>query len=158
MKYYVGTTRFNNFTWNENLLWRERKDYKGCIYGVPIKINETIQKNIPIFIIEMNNEMNKIMGIGLIKNRTINNMKARIYSDRNYNRFIYKGYFHVHNKQFDEYEKKIIGLFEILLFKGKKQCKRHQGISLLPKWIMKNDEYEKKIKQFFKEIYDKYNI
>jgi hypothetical protein len=42
-----------------------------CIYAPPYKLAENIDINLPVFVIEMNNSLNQIMGIGLIKNKLI---------------------------------------------------------------------------------------
>ena len=71
--FLIGTIRFNNKTYIENINWKKRKDYIGCAYGLNKKIPVIIKK--PIFVIEMKNSVNKIMGI--VK---INNIIIRIIS------------------------------------------------------------------------------
>ena len=44
---------------------------------------------------EMNNDKNKIMGEGLIKNVTMPSYRSRIYEDEIYNKFVYKGKNHI---------------------------------------------------------------
>ena len=83
-------TRFNNETWIENCRWRENQIYKGCIYNTPTIIKGDISLVIPIYVIEMNNDENKIMGIGKIKNN-ISTKRHKIYTDNNYNRYTYQG-------------------------------------------------------------------
>ena len=161
MKKYIATTRFNNKTWNENEKWREKNDWRGCIYCTPIKIRDFVIYKSGIFIIEMNNDMNKIMGIGFIKNfiHLKNKKQFRVYSDKNYNRYIYKSNIRVDYVDFNIFEKKIINIFEILLFKGYKHSKRGQGISVIPKWMYTKDIYKYYI-LFFEDIFIKrgYNI
>ena len=31
--FHIGTARFNNDTYKENMKWKERKNWKGCCYG-----------------------------------------------------------------------------------------------------------------------------
>ena len=64
----ICVTRFSNETWKENIIWRNSRNFIGCIYNTPVKISENILVNNIIFVLEMNNEANKIEGIGLIKN------------------------------------------------------------------------------------------
>lgn len=63
----VVTDRYNDETWEASLRYRERKKL-ACIYVPPYKLAENIDINSPVFVIEMNNSKNQIMGIGLIKN------------------------------------------------------------------------------------------
>ena len=76
-------TRFNNNTWKENMLWRERNNQKGCIYNSPVYIKDNIPLKTIIYVIEMNNERNKIMGIGRIINKVYTNQQYKIYEDQN---------------------------------------------------------------------------
>ena len=57
---YIGTTRFNNLTWQELIKYKETEKIKGCIYGFPLRLTEHIPVKAHIFIVEMNNEENKI--------------------------------------------------------------------------------------------------
>jgi len=78
----LACTRFNNKTWQEREQWlaTNRPIYEEihkrplkCIYGTPREISHskfTPQQN--ILVIEMNNDENKIQGIGMIKNQTAN--------------------------------------------------------------------------------------
>ena len=49
---YIGTTRFNQETWNSNKKWRENNNFNGCIYGCPNLIKTDIPIESIIFIIE----------------------------------------------------------------------------------------------------------
>ena len=67
--YNIALTRFNNITWNELTLWKDKHkmikskqditinnndnklDY--CIYNTPVKIKDSVKYNIPLFVIEM---------------------------------------------------------------------------------------------------------
>ena len=66
----VVTGRYNNETWKATVSYRERKKIP-CIYATPHKLSESIDINSPVFVIEMNNSINQIMGIGLIKNKIV---------------------------------------------------------------------------------------
>ena len=52
-------------------------------------------------------------------------------------------------------EKKIIEIFNVLLFKGPKHLKRGQGITLVPKWITNNRHMN--FIEFFRELFVKYH-
>lgn len=129
-------TRFNKNTWNENMRWREINNYLGCIYNSPVYIKEIIPLMITLYVIEMNNDINKILGFGKIINKVYTDRKYRIYEDRNYNRFTYQGnkridIKHIKNEEILDKVKKL----EEKLFKGKGHLKRGQGITQLPKEV-----------------------
>ena len=79
----ITVTRFNNETWDENNKYRKDNNIDGCLYTCPTKINPNIVINKVLYVLEMNNSTNKIMGIGRIKNRIRGLHKNNIYSDRN---------------------------------------------------------------------------
>jgi hypothetical protein len=124
----LAVTHFNNTTLLENERWRETNNYCGCIYNSPVSIKETIMLFSKIYVIEMNNETNKIIGIGLIKNKIIPK-HHKIYSDNNYNRYTYYGKKRINASDFDD---KLLYELEQRLFKGKNHLKRSQGIVEVP--------------------------
>lgn len=128
---YLMVTRFNNYTYNENNNWRLNNKIV-CVYNSPVCIKNTIPLDISLYIIEMNNETNKIMGVGKILNKNYTDKIYRIHEDRNYNRYTYRG------KQWigrDVIYKDLLQELENILFKTKKHFKRGQGISELPQKI-----------------------
>ena len=134
--FYISTTRFTNETYNENKTWRERNNWKGCVYAVPIEIAITIPQLSKIFVLEMNNSINKIMGIGLIRNKVRYDLKYKIHRDNNYNRYIYRSYYRIEREKCDP---KYLLLLEKMVFKGKAHLKRGYGFTTIPiKWIIKN--------------------
>ena len=56
--YLIGTTRFNQKTASENKSWRDRREWKGCIYGVPKLICRTVPNSIQIIVIESVRSLN----------------------------------------------------------------------------------------------------
>ena len=133
----ICVTRFNKTTLDENNKWKNNNNYIGCIYGLPIKITENILPDSTIIVIEMNNSINKIEGIGIINNKLnlCNKKKYKIYQDNNYNRFIYKSNLRIDKTSFNTYECNIIKFLENLLFKNFNHFKRGQGIQKIPKFI-----------------------
>lgn len=111
-------TRFNNKTWQEYQEWKHanQQTYEQiynrplkCIYGAPREIShKKIPPEAQILVIEMNNDVNRIMGVGEIQNKTAcevyrSNKQTKttpvikfnnIFSDRNYARYIYIGNSH----------------------------------------------------------------
>jgi hypothetical protein len=153
--YSIATTRFTNTTFKEREDWCIKNAWKGCIYGTPIKISHKIPYESLIFILEMNNDKNKIQGIGLVKNSLVADKYYKVFSDGNFNRYIYKGVYRIDlsqdNTMLTDYEKKVIDIFNILLFKGQRNVKRYQGITALPKWIT-NTKYMDFI-AFFRKLF-----
>ena len=147
----IATTRFNEKTWKENTAWREKNNWKGCIYGAPKQVSESISLFVPIFILEMHNDENVIQGVGLIKNAVSVDKYYKIYSDGNYNRYTYKSEYRVDRKDMTEYEEKIMSIFDTLVFKGEQHLKRGQGIIAVSPWI-KNNKHINFVK-FFKTMF-----
>ena len=146
---HIGTTRFDNKTWGENETWRKSHNWEGCIYGVPGKLPEDVRKLAIIYVIEMNNERNEIMGIGRVKNNHCRE-RCRLYSDPNYNRYIYRG-----KKRVDKggmLDKECVEILEKLLFKGKAHMKRGQGITRLRAKKVKKDW--ERISTYIKSLFD----
>ena len=151
----IFVTRFNNITLKENKDWSEKNNKTGCIYGSPIKISESCLPETEIIIIEMNNSKNKIEGLGIISNKLFKEDKKyyKIYSDNNYNRFIYGSKKHISKTEFSRDEQINIKKLENLLFKTYNHCKRGQGIQRLPKHINNNEEFN--YKEFLNSIYNR---
>ena len=104
----LACTRFNNKTWHEYQQWitTHQQTYEQmyqrplkCIYGTPREIShKKIPLHAKILVIEMNNDENKIEGIGEIINQTASEVYRsaplpfrKLFSDRNYTRYIYIG-------------------------------------------------------------------
>ena len=144
-------TRFNNDTQNENERWKKNNNYEGCIYNSPVYIKEIIPLMITIYIIEMNNDINKIIGFGKIVNKVYTDKKYRIYEERNYNRYTYRGIKRIDIKNLNftdnlKLEEKLKKL-EKILFKGKGHLKRGHGITQVP------NEIEKEYLQLIEELF-----
>lgn len=138
----ICCTRFNNSTWNENVLWRENNEFVGCIYNTPKKIKDNIMPDVLAFVLEMNNDKNILMGIGFIKNHIYNDKYYNVYSEKNYNRYTYKSNYRIDRENFTKKELLYIEILEQLLFKGCGHLKRGYGIQQLPNWILKNKAFD----------------
>ena len=133
----LAFTHFDSKTYKENRDWCTKNNYLGCIYGSPIQISTSIDPDTTLYVLEMNNTTNRIMGIGVIVPGIRTVTRVRIYSDQNYNRFIYNSKYRIDlEKDYIPLSvlKKIVVL-ETMLFYGSRHCKRGQGIQLLPLWI-----------------------
>ena len=151
--YTIATTRFTTKTFNEKEQWCEKNGWKGSILGTPIKISDKIPQNSILFVLVMNNDKNKIEEICLIKNILVTDKYYKIYSDGNYNRYVYKSKYKINltDITLSPYEKKVIDIFNIVLFKGSRNVKRYQGITALPKWIATTKHMD--FITFFKELF-----
>lgn len=127
----LATTRFNNATWEENCNMRQKNPIAKCIYATPIQITSRVKLDINLFILEMNNEQDKIMGIGLIKNHPVAG-KYAVHSEPNYNRFVYIGKWRIDREEMFDSELEIVRLLEAICFRGINHSKRGQGITELP--------------------------
>lgn len=140
MNKFIGTTRFTDFTWKENQTYMNRiantNTKTKCIYATPIIIKKRVEPDSLVFVLEMNNTTNQIMGIGLIRNHPLCR-KHRIHSNENYNRYSYTGIYHISREDIhDKEEQEIIKAFDTLCFKGSKHMKRGMGITLFPDEIL----------------------
>ena len=134
-EFLIGTVRFNNKTYIENLKWKQRKEYNGCAYGLDKPLSNKIPSGKYIYIVEMNNEINKIMGIGKIKNIIIHSNRSRMYNEESLNNFIYKSPDFIPRLKIIETQPKgelVLKFLENLLFRGSKHFKRGQGCVILP--------------------------
>ena len=153
------TTRFNKETWEEREGWLRENEWKGAIFGLALKVKETVRPT--MIILEMHNGENAVKAISLVKNTIATDKTYRIYKDGNYNRYIYKSRYRLVIKEIEHdmtsYEKKIITIFNQLLFKGCCHFKRQQGITEVPDWIMQNKyiDFIKYFKEMFARFYQK---
>ena len=91
----IACTRFNTQTWQEYQDWKTAHEQAyeqtysrqmKCVYGSPREISyRKFPPEIPILIIEMNNDANRIMGIGQIQNRTASELYRRPTTGANAN-------------------------------------------------------------------------
>lgn len=130
----IVTTRFNNETWIENEQYRNKHHPAlGCAYGVPTRTTNSFTGDDVLFVLEMNNSENRIMGLGMVKNQPV--MRSRqynVYGNQEYNRFIYLGKTRIDRKTMDNEEEEIMKVFDILCFTGKRHQKRLSGIKAFP--------------------------
>ena len=147
----LGTTRFSALTCLENERWRESNGHIGCIYGSPMKIKDDICIGDVIFVLEMKNAENKVGGIGMIKNLICLDKPYSIYSDGNYNRYIYKSNYRIKREELTLEEEHIMLVLDRLLFKGARHYKRGQGITILPDYIAKSKTFD--FIAFFKKMF-----
>jgi hypothetical protein len=127
----ILSDRYNNVTYNKNIESRMRYEY-DCLYCSPKQI-KNIEIGSPIYMIEMNNNDNKIEGIGYLYNSHLIN-PPKIYSDEKYeewNNYIYVGEYHITREEFNRLFPEILIILETKLFKGRGNQKRGKGFTKL---------------------------
>jgi len=128
---FIITSRFNNKTWDENKEYRKTHNLTGCVYCSPSPIAVFIPPENIVFVLEMNNEINKIIGIGMIRNKPRVN-PSNIYENRNYNRYLFTGKYRIDRVDMNEDEDIIMQVFDVLCFTGARHLKRGQGLNSFP--------------------------
>jgi len=157
LPFTVVTGRFNNETWEATVRYRARKSL-ACIYAPPCRLSPTIHLKSPVFVIEMNNERNQVMGIGLIKNKLATDRVYKVQADTNCNRFIYIGDYHLSREALQEYNPFLIYVLDHILFRGKTHSKRGTGLTKIPEKVLTMDiceqlDIKKEIRNIFVNHY-----
>jgi hypothetical protein len=136
----VCITRYNNKTWAERTAWLAANPGYACIYKSPVPIKSDIPYEAPLFVLEMNNDTNRIMGVGRIVNEVRADRSYRIYDDQNYNRYTYLGRQRLDRADImrSSVHACVIETLERMLFYGARHAKRGHGIHELPVRIRKN--------------------
>ena len=149
----IASTRFNNSTLAENLEYRIKTN-NACIYCSPQRMSPKIKADSLVFIVEMNNELNQIEGIGLIKNTIRLDKYFKVYEDSNFNRYVFKGNYRINREELIRYNSKLVEILDNILFKGKTHLKRGSGITTITEKLLKNDRCEGlDIKSIIKDIF-----
>jgi len=153
----IVTIRFNNETWTSNNNYRIKKNIK-CIYATPFRLTSNIEINSYVYVIEMNNSNNQIIGIGLIKNKIQTNKYYKVQNDKNFNRYIYIGNHHIPREIILNFNPQLVFILEEILFKGKTHSKRGSGLTKIPEKILKFDickniDIKNEIKELFIYIF-----
>lgn len=130
-RHYLLTSRFNSATWAENQRYRQQHPSIGCLYCCPDGVTQTIPFDSVLFILEMDNDNNKILGIGMVRNKP-SPKKHYVYSNGNYNRYVYIGNVRIDRTEMSEEEDTIMRVFDILCFTGNRHMKRGQGLKSFP--------------------------
>jgi hypothetical protein len=89
--------------------------------------------------IEMKNDENKILGIGLIKNRPFDRYMTTLYGEGNYTRYVYRGDLHIDRDFIKTHKPKLVEVLDVILFKGKTHLKRGYGFSALTDKLLKDE-------------------
>ena len=154
----ITTTRFDSETWDENVSFREKYKLKGCIYNKPSLIQPSIKEGVPVFVIEMNNTLNRVEGIGLIINKIKLNVHYHIHKYEYYNIYTYKGKYRIDRTDIEAHNIEIVKMLDIILFKGRTNVKRGSGFVKLSDTLLQNYRYDNpslvlEIKDIFMKVF-----
>lgn len=155
-KIYVLTTRYNDKTLLANRTFLEKSGKYKCVYSSPSAISEKIPVGSKCIVLEMNNDSNRIIGIGLIE-KTECKKKLCIQEWGYYNRVHYTGYFRIDREELvlpsstslapsanpvvstslsnlglPLIESQVMELLDSLCFKGSGHLKRGKGLTMFP--------------------------
>ena len=165
---FICTTRFNTETLEQNCAWRRRNQKMDqCVYGSPIPVKHAVRGSAWMIVLEMQNDANKIAGIGLVKNSPNlpsvpishnsgskgagSALKPSVYNCGNYNRFIYQGAYRIdlssNEIELTQEEQLVIKMLELALFYGANHSKRGKGICELPKHVASLYDFKECLKQ-----------
>ena len=168
---FICTTRFNTETLQQNCAWRRRhQKLDECVYGSPIPLKHAVRGSAWMIVLEMQNDANIIVGIGLVKNspnlpsvpipHNSNSgskgaggsaLKPSVYNCGNYNRFIYQGAYRIdllsNEIELTREEQLVIKMLELALFYGPNHSKRGKGICELPKHVASLYDFKECLKQ-----------
>ena len=106
----------------------------------------------------MNNDENKVGGIGLVKNLNYADKYYKIYKDGNYNRYVYKGNYHIDRELIVRHNSELVDVLDYILFKEKTHLKRGAGFTTIPEKLLyhkmcKNMDIKKEVKELFIHIF-----
>lgn len=144
-RYYLMTIRYSNQTHTEMKDYCEKNKTRSikCIYGCPKIISDCVIRDSILFVLEMNNDANRIEGIGMIRNtlqeppvpikgQHNSHRTFKIHDDGNLNRHVYIGSKRIDRSEMTEYEESVMAAFDIICFKGRNHQKRCHGITIFP--------------------------
>jgi hypothetical protein len=155
----IVTTRFDDYTWSENINFREKNNLLGCIYGSPQPISPKIIQDSLVFVIEMNNSTNQIEGIGAIKNTIRLDKYFRVYETGNFNRYVFRGKHRISRDTLLKLNETLVTVLDYILFKEKTHLKRGAGFTQIPEKLLKHKKCANMdiltiIKELFLKMFD----
>ena len=131
-----ASSRFTDATWCENESYRSRSEFAGCVYGAPQQMSPKIDPKSLVFIVEMNNSQNKVLGIGLIRNLHVTTKTYKIYDSGNFNRYIFVGKYRVDRS---ELSADLLQILDHILFKERTHLKRGSGLTTIPDKLFRHE-------------------
>ncbi len=137
---YLMTIRYDDETHQEMMNYSALFHKKGirCVYGSSKIVSEMVVTDSIMFILEMNNDKNKIVGVGLVRNTlqdpvaTVGRRLFDIHKDGNLNRHVYIGSRRIAREDMTDEENEVFLALDYLCFCGNTHMKRCHGITMFP--------------------------
>ena len=135
------TTRYDQETWIQYKKWREKYNLKNSYYySCPLPVSPSVPLGSQLFILEMHNTLNKIMGMGVVTLQPQDNKHYKIYDNDTFNRYHYHCNIYINRDTLSKDTLlmengvwiSILELLELICFKGKRHSKRHMNIARIP--------------------------
>ena len=164
---HIMTTRFTDTTYRRNAYYRNYPTIANqgikCIYGSQFTIN-TVPHGHMMYMLEMNNTTNKIMGIGKVRN-VPRHKEYKLYQkvERNkegyrfdFNLYSYPGEERIDCEIMDEEDLEVIRVLEMVCFTGRTHLKRSLHITRFPVRILFQLHQEYNIHDKIHAMFEKY--
>lgn len=156
MGFIIACTSFDNETYFENMEYRKRNN-EIVIYSPIRQIRQKYKEGTIFFVAEIINPLNKIEGIGVIRNSVVYDVSRKIYTNPNNNLYTYRGKYWFSRDEINNFDPEIITILENVTCKGKSNIKRGYGIKTITRNIFSHwkdhgydyDELYSKLKQMF---------
>jgi len=151
----LSCTVFDEKSYQENTDYRKKHNI-AVIYAPTNPVREKYSPDLVLAVVEMNNSTNKIEGIGFIQNKL--DRYRKIYSNPNYNFYVYSGDFWISREQIELFDSELNEIFDNILFRGKSNLKRVPNISVItPKlfvhWAYDYYDVKKRVKLLFQHYF-----
>lgn len=147
---FVVAARFTAKTWEDQVGYRERKGLVGCVYAAPLPMARSIPYRAPVFVLEMNLALHRIMGIGLVSNDPLFDVH-NIHEERQFNICSYSGKYRVDREDMSPEEEELMQLFDDALFWKCKLWRKRYGLTQIPQWVkdIPDTNYQKCLRNMF---------
>lgn len=162
---YLVTIRYSDNSYREMQKYCEKYEKQGikCAYGCPIPVSHVVVPDSILIVLEMNNDQNKIEGVGLVRNTlqepsVLGNRIFNIHDDGNLNRFVYLGSKHITREEMTDEEDEVMEALDILCFYGPRHMKRCVGLTLFPMDIIEKCKRVIDLPNYILEMFKRRNV
>lgn len=142
MPMLLACTRFNTDTYAENREYRKKMNWPA-IYGTPIPLCERYICERFIYVLEMNNDTNRLEGISIMHTRRVVDRQYRIHANTDYNWNVYKGLRWIGHDAIERGDSALLEQLELMLFYGRSHMKRMLGITVLSSHVFYQWDFDK---------------
>jgi hypothetical protein len=152
LRTHLLTSRFNTKTREQNEIYRNEKWQNGCLYCSTEQVSQNIPIDAKLIVLEMDNDMNKIFGLGLLTNKPFFN-KHVVYEDRKCHRYSYIGKYRIKREDLNSMEEAVFKALDILCFTGNEHMKRGDGLKSFPIKLLMNCNNTFEITPFIENMF-----